>query len=160
MNMRHMNRMSFKVLVTVLAVPYLITNIGKSNHLNCEVLERNYVICQRGRLHFYGLWSDPIQTFRLRGAEVEELEHTDSEGDTYYTYNLYLNSHKSPIEFHNYGGDNKKALIDKKYIVKMLNASSNHLYFSLNRSNVLSDIYSIFGVIVLSYFIKIHRRFY
>lgn len=152
MNRRQMNRISSPVLVAVIAIPFLIANIGKSNHLNCEVLERNYVICQRGRLHFYGFWSDPIQTFRLRGAEVEESEQTNSEGDTYYTYSLYLNSHNEQIDFHDYGSSYKKALGDKENIEKLFINSNKNPEFSLNRRRILNDIYMIFGVIVFSCF--------
>ncbi|MCA1994078.1 MAG: hypothetical protein LDL41_18835 [Coleofasciculus sp. S288] len=127
--------------ISLVAVSFLIGMTGKSVKLTCNSPERRYVHCQQKRSNFYGLWTEPTQSFRLRGAEVEEYTDTDSDGNTQNAYRLYFNTGNGNerIDFHDYGRDFEKAFADRGRLLDLL-IGVEESSLSLHRRNIGSDI--------------------
>ena len=93
---------------------------GNSVTLTCNSLERHYIKCQQTYFNFYGLQSESIPPFRLKGAEVEEYTYTDSDGNKYDVYKLYLDTGSKRIYFYKYGSDFESAYADRGRILDLL----------------------------------------
>lgn len=138
-----------KILGLLLIGIVLITKVGKSVDLTCNRLEHNYVTCQQDRSNFYGLWSIPTSSFRLKSAEVKEYEEQD-EDTRYYIYKLYLYAENKEIYFHEYGSKFDKAYADIERILDFLSGADQGTSFSLNRrSNVFQDVFHILAALGL-----------
>jgi hypothetical protein len=143
------------VIVLIIISFVLGFSIGKIDKLTCNRVEGKYVICQRDRSYFYGAWSEPPKSFRLTGAAVEEVENKDSEGGTYYTYKLYLNSSNKRIDFHDYGRNFEAAYADTGRIQELLIALGGS-FLKLEKRNIWNDFYvKILNIFCLWIYIKI-----
>jgi hypothetical protein len=65
----------------------------------------------------------------VRGATVKEVEHRDDEGDTYYTYKLYLKTNNQQIYFHDYGRNREEGLADKGCVEQLLLGGTKKSFF-------------------------------
>jgi hypothetical protein len=103
------------MLMFIVSLPALPFLLGKSVSLNCNRWEINYVNCQYQRVHFYGLWTEPAITNRLKSVVIEEYEihHEDS---TSTGYKLYLNNQGEGRYFYDYGTDAYRAKNDKYHL--------------------------------------------
>ena len=93
---------------------------GNSVSLTCNSLERHYVKCQQTSFKSYGLRSESMPSFRVRGVEVEEYTDRDSEGNEYDAYKLYLDTGSERIYFYEYGRDFESAYADRERILDLL----------------------------------------
>ena len=116
----------FIFIVSLPALPFLL---GKSVILTCNRLEANYVNCQQQRVHFYGLWPEPVSSsIRVTNAVIKNYEIKDEDG-TFTGYKIYFNNKKQSREIYDYRDDFNRALKDKQrienFIIGRGNASVN-----------------------------------
>ncbi|HAJ61366.1 MAG TPA: hypothetical protein DCP31_20660 [Cyanobacteria bacterium UBA8543] len=64
--------------------------------------------------------SESKPPFRLKGVEVEEYTDTDSDGNKYDAYKLYLDAGSERIDFYKYGRDFESAYADRGRILELI----------------------------------------
>ncbi|NJK37358.1 MAG: hypothetical protein HC825_07795 [Oscillatoriales cyanobacterium RM1_1_9] len=127
--------------------------------LNCERLERNYVVCSKENRYIYGKISQKTDEFKLANTILESNLHLDEDGD-YYTYEVFiLSSQNERMLFYNYGRNKSQAQRDEAALKNLL--ANNSLANSgdaltVNRSYLFRDLYLIFwpGYMLFSLFAR------
>jgi len=126
----------------------LVWNTGQSAILSCDRLEKNYIQCQQQQIKTYGLRPEPVQSFRLQTARVQEDTDEDSDGEKYQIYTLKLIPYATqPIQFYDYRSDNQQAHRDLNKILKWLGDDSEPDFRFEKRPGFQDALTIIFGLL-------------
>lgn len=124
-----------------IAIPILLIATGRSSQLNCEKLEKDYVVCQLEKQYIHGLWPTSPDDLRLDRVDIESQLHQNEDGD-YYTYKAYVYSSNQKYLFYHYGRNKNLAETDQVKLNILINGPIKSS-LQLTRSYWLSDLYFV-----------------
>ncbi len=135
----------------IIAPPTLLISTGRSSHLSCEKLEKDYVMCQLEQQYIHGLWPTSPQDLRLAKVDLESQLHRDDDGD-YYTYKTYIYSPQKKHLFHHYGRNKILAEIDQERLNILINGPIKSS-LQLTRSYIWGDLFLVIPVVILGAYV-------